>query len=76
MRAEVATAFEAAMALAGVSDPEVAAEVDEAPQRVGRMRAKALPLTADHLGLMARSRDPRLRQIFEDVVREMRGERQ
>lgn len=74
-REENACALDAAMALAGVNDPEVAAEVDEAPQRVGKMRGKQLPVTADHLRLLAQSRDERLRGVFEYLVDDMRGRR-
>jgi hypothetical protein len=61
------------MSVAGVHDPDVAAEIDESPQRVAKMRAKALPLNAEHLACLARSKDGRLREVFEHMVREMRG---
>lgn len=75
VRDEVAPALDAAMGRAGVGDPEVAAEIDEAPQRVAKMRAKAMPLTVEHLALLARSRDERLRQVFDDVMSVIDGRR-
>ncbi len=75
LRAEMGPALDVAMSLAGVSDPDVAACVDEAPQRIGQMRAKTLPMTAEHLACLGRSRDERMRAVYAHVEREMRGGR-
>lgn len=75
MRDELAPQLEVAMDLAGLSDCDIAAAIDEAPQRVAGMRAKRLPMTTEHLALLARSRDVRTMQVAEHLLRQIRGGR-
>ncbi len=72
-REEIAPQLGVAMDLAGLSDCDVGAVLDEAPQRVAKIRAAHLPITADHLALLARSRDVRAAQVAEHVIRQIRG---
>ncbi len=72
-REEIAPQLGVAMDLAGLSDCDVGAVLDEAPQRVAKIRAGHLPITADHLALLARSRDARAAQVAEHVIRQIRG---
>ena len=72
-RAEIAPQLGVAMDLAGLSDCDVGAVVDEAPQRVAKIRAGHLPITAEHLALLVRSRDARAAQVAEHVIRQIRG---
>jgi len=73
IRQELAPQLGVAMDLAGLSDCDVGAVLDEAPQRVAKIRAGHLPITADHLALLARSRDVRAAQVAEHVIRQIRG---
>lgn len=73
IRQELAPQLGVAMDLAGLSDCDVGAVVDEAPQRIAKIRAGHLPITADHLALLARSRDVRAAQVAEHVIRQIRG---
>jgi len=69
VRAETSAIFDVAVGLRRLSNPDVGATINEEREAVRRIRAGALPLTADHLLRMARRRP----DLFEDIVRELRA---
>lgn len=71
VRAEVIAILNVVVGLRRVTNADLGAAINEPKETVRRMRAGALPLTADHLLRIARRRP----ELFEDIVGQFRGER-